>query len=118
MQVVSSDQARSEALRQRLSDEGSLRMPAGGMEDGSSSFAALFGGGAANVPQSAFASTMARRDSTSSMVSSRLDDLGLGLDLPGLQVGAGSSPQQAVVSPLVCVAVGHQSNLWLPDPRA
>jgi hypothetical protein len=91
LQVMSSDALGSEALRQRLSEEGAaaqLRMPAGrgaSLEDGSSSFAALFGG-PAPPPQSAFASAMVRRDSGSSLVSSRLDDLGaLNLDLPGLQ---------------------------------
>ena len=93
VQVMSSDQARSEALRQRLSDEGGLRMPAASMDTGSSSFAALFGGGPAAPPQSAFASAMARRDSTSSQVSSRLDDLGINLDLPGLQVRGAAGVQ-------------------------
>ena len=90
--MMSSDALGSEALRQRLSEEGAaaqLRMPAArgaSLEDGSSSFAALFGGPVA-PPQSAFASAIVRRDSGSSLVSSRLDDLGaLNLDLPGLQV--------------------------------
>lgn len=55
------------------------------LEDGSSSFAALFKpGGKAGT--AAGLAGIGRRDSQSSFVSSRLDDLGLNLDLPGLQV--------------------------------
>lgn len=63
------------------------------MEDGSSSFAALFGGPGAGAPGGVpSASGIGRRDSQSSFVSSRLDDLGLNLDLPGLQVGHFKTP--------------------------
>lgn len=85
-------------LYARTTDDGetiaNLRaMPSGraSMEDGASSFAALFGGvppsqGGPSAGPSAFATGMGRRDSGSSLVISRLDDLGLNLDLPGLQV--------------------------------
>ena len=86
------DTAASEAQRmaQRLSESEAAgaraRQP---LEDGSSSFAALFGGASQPHP---FGASLARRDSQSSYVSSsRLDDLGLNLDLPGLQVRHGSS---------------------------
>lgn len=86
-QGMSGDAAGSEALRmqQRLSED-SARLLGGrpSLEDGSSSFAAIFGATADN--SSANFSTIARRDSQSSLVSSRLDDLGFNLDLPGLQV--------------------------------
>lgn len=86
------DTAASEVQRvaQRLSESeaagGRARQP---LEDGSSSFAALFGGASQPPP---FGASLARRDSQSSYVSSsRLDDLGLNLDLPGLQVRHWSS---------------------------
>ena len=95
---MSSDGQEGALLAARATDESessaNLRaMPSGraSLEDGASSFAALFSGvppsqGGATAAPSAFASAMARRDSGSSLVSSRLDDLGLNLDLPGLQV--------------------------------
>ena len=92
LQGSSNDTAASEAQRmaQRLSESEAAgaraRQP---LEDGSSSFAALFGGASQPHP---FGASLARRDSQSSYVSSsRLDDLGLNLDLPGLQVRHGSS---------------------------
>jgi hypothetical protein len=71
---------------QRLSED-SARLLGGrpSLEDGSSSFAALFSGGSGAGP--AGYGGMTRRDSQSSLVSSRIDDLGFNLDLPGLQVG-------------------------------
>lgn len=53
-------------------------------------------GGFPSAAPSAFASAMARRDSGSSLVSSRLDDLGLNLDLPGLQVCTPRSTLESV----------------------
>ncbi len=71
-------------LGQRFSED-SGRLPGArlSMEDGASSFAALFGPGPGG---NATLGALGRRDSQSSFVSSRLDDLGLNLDLPGLQV--------------------------------
>jgi hypothetical protein len=96
-QGSSAELAGSDALRmqQRYSEDSARLLggrPSALLEDGSSSFAALFGsgagaGGGGGGSASGF-STIARRDSQSSFVSSRFDDLGLNLDLPGLQVTA------------------------------
>ena len=85
VQGSSTDRAASEAyrLQQRLGESDIAARPRQSLEDGSSSFAALFGAGGQVHP---YAGSLARRDSQSSHVSSRLDDLGLNLDLPGLQV--------------------------------
>ena len=84
LQGSSTDRAASEAYRlERLDENGMAARPRQSLESGSSSFAALFGGNAQPLP---FASGLARRDSQSSHISSRADDLGLNLDLPGLQV--------------------------------
>ena len=74
-------------MGQRFSED-SARLLGGrpSMEDGSSSFAALFGGPGHGAAGAVPSSAIGCRDSQSSFVSSRLDDLGLNLDLPGLQV--------------------------------
>ena len=84
LQGSSTDRAASEAYRlERLGENDIAAPPRQSLEGGSSSFAALFGSSAQPHP---FAGSLARRDSQSSHISSRPDDLGLNLDLPGLQV--------------------------------
>ena len=70
-------------MQQRLSDTEGISRPQTSLEDGSSSFAAVFGSG--GTQPHPFSSSLVRRDSQSSLVSSRMDELGLNLDLPGLQ---------------------------------
>ncbi len=88
-------------MHHRLSENDMAARPRLSLEDGSSSFAALFGG---NAQQRNFSGSLARRDSGSSLVSSRLDDLGLNLDLPGLQVSS-SCCQDAHHTSSSCVMV-------------
>ena len=97
-------------MHHRLSENDMAARPRLSLEDGSSSFAALFGG---NVQQRNFSSSLARRDSGSSLVSSRLDDLGLNLDLPGLQVSR-SCCRDAHHTSSSCVMVMYASG---EDPR-
>lgn len=97
-------------LGQRFSEDSARLLGARpSLEDGSSSFAALFGPSAG-----AGGGHLHRRDSQGSFVSSRPDDL-LSLDLPGLQV-CSSQPSQ-----MITAVTWHRQLLcpwWTPQQRA